>query len=142
MGWGRTWIELAAEPPTLLSDGGARVRVRGHALGLLRCQDQRRWVFGDFDQTFRVQAPAGSCVRVQVAGLLGAASLQVPWQPRAALVSPTSPLPSACERVAECPRLLAIRVKLPTLRLSGLPRVGRLEAQGVKGDRLDEQQSG
>jgi hypothetical protein len=56
----RTRLEsLKPEQITLTVAGFARVEVRGNAFGFVRCGHERRWVWGAFDETFRLARAQG-----------------------------------------------------------------------------------
>jgi hypothetical protein len=61
----------------LTSRGGARIRVVGSALGWVRCGQERRWVFGRFDETFMIHATKAT-LPVRVVGLFGFQRQRVP----------------------------------------------------------------
>lgn len=91
------------------SGGRASVRVRGRGHGLLRCQGQLRWVFGDFDLHFGVTPePGGLWLRGR--GLWASDAVRVPCEVVADVALPhgveiDAPIPSAMPVGARPPRL-------------------------------------
>jgi hypothetical protein len=66
---------VAPERVLLTLRAEARVRVQGSALGWVRCGRERRWVWGAFDETFRIRS--GS-VSIRVVGLGGVCQRRLP----------------------------------------------------------------
>ncbi|HKU41223.1 MAG TPA: hypothetical protein VJR89_23835 [Polyangiales bacterium] len=88
--------------------GCVRIRVVGVAFGFLRCRAQLRWVWGRFDETFRVAAPRAP-LRVVAWGLGGRASYHVELGPLHDLALPPPPRLRALPRVAaRSPRVLPL----------------------------------
>lgn len=72
----------------------ARVRVVGSALGFVRCGDERRWVWGRFDETFVIKdlGKARPSLSVRVWGLGGGAARDVPTETQFDLTPPSARL--------------------------------------------------
>lgn len=82
----------AIEPPALALtvQGKARVRVRGQVCGFVQCAGERRWAWGEFDETFQLTRQAGP-VRVRALGLGGTATHTLRFSSRRDLTFPRPP---------------------------------------------------
>lgn len=89
----------------------AHIRVRGRVFGYIRCNAERRWAWGAFDEVFRV-AQAHGVVRITAHGLGGRAQRSVSVSPRLDL---TPPRACAARRLyfssPRAPKLRALRAE-------------------------------
>lgn len=107
--FGRSRIRRVS-PETLVvaTHGRARLRVEGRALGALRVGGERRWVWGEFDETFVVDMPnRRGEIKVSVKGIGARETRRITYGPKIDVRSP--PLAS------QMPRLQS-RVALPRSR--------------------------
>jgi hypothetical protein len=107
----RTRLSQAEPPEVVLTvRGQARVRVRGNAYGLLRCAGEARWVFGAFDQTFRLRR-AGE-LKISALGVGGYASTSVRFLPGPDLTAGRIPARARLRWTApRVPRLRALTAR-------------------------------
>lgn len=105
--------------------GQARLQVSGNGHGYLRVDGQRRWVWGQFDESFAVQVPEHGAISIKVVGFGGVAEKSVDCSSVSRLR-----IPSAEQRL---PRIRT-SVALPAIRSLRvqrfrMPRVVRIAQQ-------------
>jgi hypothetical protein len=101
-------------------DRQVRLRVVGVAYGFVRCRTERRWVWGRFDETFRVEPTPGE-LTIVAWGCGGKASYSVAVS---ALHNLTRPAPP---RVRRMPRLSVRAPRVVSLSTASIVRVAARE---------------
>lgn len=129
-GWHSRIEGVSPERVTVAISGELWVRVHGFALGWVRCNGATRFVWGRFNEPFKVNAT--SSITVVVQGLTGSARHRIQLQPKHVLREPLAPRPSAAPvrpprtrnvnpQVTGCqcrPQGIAIRIKTPSALLT------------------------
>jgi len=127
-------MELHVQPERIRlgADGRARLRVRGHGYGLLRCGPVRRWVFGPFALAFEVDV-RGTAVTVSLRGLTGREQVSIPCAGAIQLKAPPSPLASTRTAAARRPRLQGLYTTTrKRWQPPAAPRLARLERATIE----------
>jgi hypothetical protein len=111
----RTRVErVTPEQVALTVDGHARVQVRGHTYGFVSCAGERRWVWGAFDETFRL-ARTMPKIALSAWGIGGFARRTLQFIGTLDLSMPRPPAITGRVRWSDCPS----------------PRLGSLSAQAI-----------
>jgi hypothetical protein len=123
-GWRSRIERVSPERVTIAVSGELWIRVHGFALGWLRCNGALRYVWGRFNEAFKVNAT--SSVTLLVRGLTGSARQHVNLQDKHLLHEPLAARPSAALRppqarrtrpqISGCscrPQGIAMRIKMP-----------------------------
>lgn len=125
--FGRSFItHISADRIWLASGGRVRLCVQGRGYGQLRLQGEGRWVWGRFDEHFRVAVPQGAkCIEVALFGIGGLIRRQIVCDGWVNLGTP-------CLRLRPRVRTSQFTTRLPTLRRlavrhMALPRLLRLQ---------------
>lgn len=123
--FGRSSVRrVTPEALVLTTHGQARLQVEGRTFGSVSVCGDRRWAWGDFDETFVVTlSEREGQVRVTLSGLRGRVEHLVPFGPRIDMLSPP------------------LHYRRPSLRVRiALPRSGGLALRRIVAPRLESLQ--
>ncbi|MBL4633435.1 MAG: hypothetical protein JKY56_06170 [Kofleriaceae bacterium] len=107
---------------TVAVNGKARLQVQGRGHGSLKVGGERRWVWGEFDESFSVVIPKAENIKISVAGFGGFAQASVDCS----AVTDIEP-PTAMQRLPRL-RVGAVIPPIRSLRVRGfrMPTIVRL----------------
>lgn len=114
--FGRSRVRRVSPDRLLLaSHGQARLRVEGTVYGFIRVERERRWAWGDFDETFVVALPERApALLIRLSGLSGLVRHPVPCGPKIDLRSPA---------LTRHKSTLRVQVRLPRTRSLAVRRI-------------------